>query len=198
MIKINLNPKKKNKKGLDLSGIKGVELGRLYSGSDAILAIIFIVLLVSPIVYYFIIETEMEKLNEEKLRIFSEINRYKIIQSRVDKVKKEISEKEKLTKVLNEKLKVYENLALYKTNTVRMLSFSINSVPEGLWLESIKLSLDNGNILGYAFNPNLISIYYKNLEKNYDVSVSNMELKLSKTNTTYYFFSFDLKKLGGN
>lgn len=192
MIKINLNPKKEKRK---LPSIKpSVALPTLSFKNETILVIALPLLIVlGTLLYTIYLSSEIKSLEERKYELTREIQKYKDIQAKIDILKKEIEENQKLGEKLNLKIKTYEYLAKGAFWTDEMLRTSIANIPDGVWLESLSISSDKSNISGYAFQPDHISRYYENLKKYYTINFNATESKISSTNLMYYSFTFEIK-----
>lgn len=133
-------------------------------------------------------------MNEKKQQISLEMQRYKNIRLKIEALKKELEEREKLTEKLQLKVKTYEYLSSEKLAISWILKTSIASIPDGVWLESVDISTDGGKISGYAFQPENITSYYNNLSKFYTIKMGSIESKVSPTSFTYYSFSLELMR----
>lgn len=166
-------------------------------GQDIVVILIFILILAAPIFYYIHLSSKVENLKEEKAVLISKIENYKQIKVKIDNLKKEIEKGEKLSEELSLRLKIYQELVDSKVEAKDTLKLSINSLPEGTWLESLKISINDGTLNGNAFNPKYISEYLTNLSSHFVTSLNSIEYKLSKNNMLYYSFSLGVKRSKG-
>lgn len=191
MIRINLNPKRQKKPSFR-AGIKLPDLFSLAGNQNIIFIAIPAVSIVLLVVYYNYITAKIDSLNERKQQILVEMQRYKDIKLKVEALKKELEESEKLAEKLELKVKTYEYLSSDKIAVNKILRTSIESIPDGVWLEAITVSADGGKISGYAFQPENITSYYNNLSRFYTINIGSTESKTSPTSFTYYNFSLEL------
>lgn len=192
MIKINLNPKKEKRK---IPSIKpSIALPAISLKNEVVLLIVIPIFIVSlTIVYLIYLLSNINSLESRKEALSQELQKYKDAQAKIDILKKKIVENEELGEKLNLKIKTYEYLSKSASLTGQMLVASINTVPDGVWLENVIIGVDKSSISGYAFQPDYISRYYENLNRYYNVNFNATESKLSPNNLRYYSFNFELK-----
>lgn len=193
MIRINLNPYKRKK----IPSLKVPTLG--FSGfsikNERILFILVPLFIIGgTFIYYFYLTREIDSLQEEKIRLTMELEKDKEVKNKIESLKRELAERENISEKLNLKIKIYEYLSSGKDLAVEMLKVSLNYIPDGLWLENAKFSLERGNIVGYALQPDFISKYHSYLNRYYDVGFTATESKISSNNNLrYYSFNFEVK-----
>lgn len=191
MIKINLNPKKEKRKIPSLK--PSIAIPTISLKNEVVLIIIPIITISLSIAYLMYITSNINSLESEKEALSQELQRYKDAQAKIDILKKRIAENEELGEKLNLKIKTYEYLSKSASLTGQMLVASINTVPDGVWLENVVIGVDKSSISGYAFQPDYISKYYENLNRYYNVSFNATESRISPNNLRYYSFNFELK-----
>jgi Tfp pilus assembly protein PilN len=87
---------------------------------------------------------------------------------------------------------IYENLPSEKRLFLHMFYALSTSLPDGVWLNKIKLSRKSSTFKGFSFKPEYISYFYNNINKHYSkVDFSSIKRKTNKVNE-YYTFSFSL------
>lgn len=195
MIKINLNPKKEKKKLFSPKGIKIPTDIFSFKNENIILIVVPSVMIASALIYSIYLDKKIDSLKEKKETLSLEIQKYKTLKAKIDSLKKEVEENEKLSENLNLKMKTYEHMSSSNVLASKTLRISVDSIPDGVWLENIVISTDKSNISGYAFQPDYITKYYNNLATHYSINFSAAESKVSPTNLTYYTFNFELKNL---
>ncbi|MEJ5173264.1 MAG: fimbrial assembly protein, partial [Hydrogenothermaceae bacterium] len=96
MIKINLNPKREKKK---LPSFKKpvIELPEISLKSEKVIFIIVpAIVFGGTLLYYLYLSNKVSSLSEEKERLSVEISKYKDVKGKIEKLKKEIAENEKI------------------------------------------------------------------------------------------------------
>ncbi|MEZ0323901.1 MAG: PilN domain-containing protein [Hydrogenothermaceae bacterium] len=193
MIKINLNPKREKKK---LPSFKKPTIGFpdiSLKNEKTIFITVPAVVLGGTLLYYLYLSSKVSSLSEEKEKLSAEISKYNNVKVKIDRLKKEIAENEKISEKLDMKIKTYEYLASSQSLAKELLRYSLEPIPDGVWLDNITISSEKGNIVGYAFDPQYISKYYTDLAKHYEINFTNSESKVSPTNLRYYTFNFEIK-----
>lgn len=194
MININLNPKKKSKEKLAITkfSIPKIDFKNLN--------VIFLVGIGGALVvalefaYYLYIAKRVSDLNEKKTVLLSEQEKYKDLKDKIDKIRIALTEEEKIKEKLNLKLKTLEKVSESKKPLTPKIESIVRSIPDGLWLDTLELSQNNGKVSGYSLNPNLISLYYKNLNKTYkQLNFNATEKKAATKNLDFYSFTFEFK-----
>lgn len=193
MIKINLNPKKE-KKGIPSLKVPTISFpGISLKNENIVFMSIPLVAICGLLIYYFYINNKVSSLNEEKNDLSVQIKKYKEVKLKIEQFKQEVAENERLSDRLDMKIKSYEYLSSSKSLAGLLLKSSIKQIPDGVWLDNINMSLEKGNIVGYAFDPQFITKYYRDLSRYYDVSFNATESKTSQSNLIYYTFNFEVK-----
>jgi type IV pilus assembly protein PilN len=202
MIKINLNPKKK-KRGLAAVtpsiSLKSLKFGSLKSENVNkflvfLLPVILVVLIVGLLFYYFYLELQIESLQQRKTMLITEKEKLKVIESKINQLKKAIAEQEKQKEMLELRFKTFQYLADSRKSLTSKLNSIVLPIPDGLWLESVEISKDSGKITGNSLKPELVAQYYKSLSTSYkDIVFNGAEKKTSPMNIIFYNFTFELK-----
>jgi type IV pilus assembly protein PilN len=191
MIKINLNPKKKEK--INLQQLSFPELSNLLSNPYVIGTVIGSLIFLE-IGYMFYLDLKKNRLLEKKQHLIAEKERLKKIEKKIKDLKMSIKYQKDISEKIKLEGKIYKKLAQQKDDFRPMIAQIGTSLPDGVWLKTVNLDRKKTKITGYSFNPNFISYYYENLSKYYkDVSFSSTKrenLKRKKSNpVSYYSFS---------
>ncbi len=192
MIKINLNPKKKEKINFQEFSLPDVStlLSNPYVIGSVIGGLIFL-----EIGYMFYLDLKKNRLLDKKQDLVSEKERLKKIEKKIKNLKLSIKYQKNLTEKIKLEGKIYKKLAEQKGDFRPMLAKVGSSLPDGVWLRQVKLSRDKTEINGFAFNPNYISSYYDNLSQYYkNVSLSSTKRETKRKNKTkdIHYYSFSL------
>jgi type IV pilus assembly protein PilN len=199
MIKINLNPRKK-KRGLTTGtpsiSLKSLKFGSLKSeNANKFLVILLPIILIAGLLfYYFYLELQIESLQQRKTMLISEKEKLKVIENKINQLKKAIAEQEKQKEKLELRFKTFQYLADSRKSLTPKLNSIVLPIPDGLWLESVEISKDSGKITGNSLKPELVAQYYKSLNNSYkDIVFNGAEKKVSPANIIFYNFIFELK-----
>ncbi len=191
MIKINLNPKKKEK--INFQEFSLPDIQTLLSNPFVIGSVIgtFIFL---EIGYMFYLDLKKNRLLDKKQNLITEKERLKKIEKKIKDLQMSIKYQKNLSQKIKLEGKIYKKLAEQKGDFRPMLAQVGTSLPDGVWLSQVKLNRTKTEINGYSFNPNYISNYYDNLSKYYkNINLSSTKREKTKNrkskNVNYYSFS---------
>ncbi len=191
MIRINLNPKKKEKINLQEFSLPDVStlLSNPYVIGSVIGTFIFL-----EIGYMFYLDLKKNRLLDKKQDLISEKERLKKIEKKIKDLKLSIKYQKDLSEKIKLEGKIYKKLAEQKGDFRPMLAKVGTSLPDGVWLNQVKLNRNKTEINGYSFNPNFISYYYDNLSKFYkNINLSSTKrekMRRGKSKSiSYYSFS---------
>ncbi len=198
MIKINLHPKKK---GVAKSGAKDflkLELPRFsvpdFKLKGIVYLIIPIVILGLEAFYYLKLDLQISRLSKEKKQVETQIQRFKTIQQAIKNLEKQLAEQKKIRDRIQTQILVYKNFAVEKKDILNILYQISDSMPDGVWFVSLSIGKDNANLKGYALNPDIITIFYKNLSKHFkSINFNATEREKGKI---IEFYRFELKMNG--
>lgn len=194
MININLNPKKKSKEKVTTKkfSIQKIDFENL--NPIFLVGVVGALVVASEFVYYLYVSKKVSDLNEKKTALLSEQEKYKNLKEKIEKIRIALAEEEKIKEKINLKLKTLEKVSESKKPLTPKIESIVRSVPDGLWLDTLELSQNSGKVSGYSLNPNLISIYYKNLNTTYkQLTFNATEKKAATKNLDFYSFTFELK-----
>ncbi len=190
MIKINLNPKKREK--INLQELSLPELSNLLSNPYVIGSVIG-GLIFLEVGYTFYLDLKKNRLLDKKQNLIAEKERLKKIEKKIKDLKLSIKYQKDLAEKIKLEGKIYKKLAQQKGDFRPMLTKVGSTLPDGVWLKQIKLNRSKTEISGYSFNPNFISYYYENLSKYYKnvnfSSTKREKVKRNKSQINYYSFS---------
>lgn len=194
MININLNPKKKSKEKVTTKKFSIPKIDFKNLNPIFLVGIGGALVVASEFVYYLYVSKKVSDLNEKKTALLSEQEKYKNLKEKIDKIRIALAEEEKIKEKINLKLKTLEKVSESKKSLTPKIESIVRSVPDGLWLDTLELSQNSGKVSGYSLNPNLISIYYKNLNTTYkQLTFNATEKKAATKNLDFYSFTFELK-----
>ena len=194
MIKIDLNPRKK-KRGSALAAPSISLTSFKLKNINKLLAILLPIILVAGLLfYYFYLGIQIENLQQKKTMLIAEKGKLKVIENKINQLKKAIAEEEKQKNELELRLKTFQYLADSRKSLTPKLNSIVLPIPDGLWLESVEISKDSGKITGNSLKPELVAQYYKSLSSSYkDIVFNGTEKKTSPANIIFYNFTFELK-----
>ncbi len=196
MIKINLNPEKKKAK-IKKKGVSLKAPSFAIPAQNFIYISIPVVIILVEIGYYFYINFQIKDLEAQKRNLLIEKTRYRTAKRHIDILKQKIKEAERMKDEVAIKIDIYQKLAKEKTDFSKILYEIASSVPDGIWITNLSLSRDKSSLKGYTFDPQFISIFYKNLKKFYrHIEFKSTKREKSK-NLIFYSFDFEMKKREG-
>ncbi|WP_457639674.1 PilN domain-containing protein [Persephonella sp.] len=193
MIKINLNPEKREKKAVKTAPVPAEKFK-----NKAVLYIGIPVLLIgAQIVYTVYLNSQISQLQEKKQQLTQERAKYKDIERKINQLKKAVAEAERLKETTKLKIAVFNKLQSEKTDFIPMIRAIAVSLPDGVWLKKVDIVRSGGSLSGFAFNPKFISSFYDNLANYYSHinfnAVVKQEAKRKAGAVRYYSFKFNLK-----
>ncbi len=189
MIKINLNPYKKEKKKVKPK-IKIENLG-------SFLYIIPAIVILAAVTYTYYETVQVENLKEEKESLLQEKRKYKRAQTQLTMLRREYSKLKDISRELELKKAVYTFLSKEKTDFANYFHIAYTVLPDGVWLNNLYLSKDKFRFQGASLNPVQISKLYENLQRYFSkVNFRSTEKKHTRQNVYYTFriSAFDLIK----
>ncbi len=198
MIKINLHPKKK---GVAKSGRKDflkLELPRFsvpdFKLKGIVYLIIPIIILGLEAFYYLKLDLEISRLSTEKKQIEIQIQRFKSIQQAIKNLEKQLAEQKKIKNRIQAQILVYKNFAVEKKDVLNILYQISDSMPDGVWFVSLNIGKGNADLKGYALNPDIITVFYRNLSTHFrNINFNATERQKGKI---IEFYRFELKMNG--
>ena len=210
MIKIDLNPQKKKKSrkpvlqgfSLSIDSLRNLDLSGL---TDKVIYLIPVALISTTVAWYFYVNKEYSKLQEEKKNLQAEINRYKVFEVKAKQIKDKLSKLLEEEKKIELKVKIFETLANQRKSITPVINSVVTKIPDGVWLENLNVSEDGKVILtAYSLSPENITVMYKSLSYSFNnVAFSKVKDKqevqgivkvISPLNIIYYKFSLELSK----
>ncbi len=190
MIKINLNPKKKEK--INFQEFSVPDVAALFNNPYVIGSVIG-TLIFLEIGYIFYLDLKKNRLLDKKQNLVAEKERLKKIEKKIKDLKLSIKYQKNLSEKIKLEGKIYKKLAEQKGDFRPMLVQVGTSLPDGVWLSKLNLSRNKTEISGYSFNPNFISFYYENLSKFYkDINLTSTKREKAKKRKSVPYYSFYL------
>ncbi len=190
MIKINLNPYKKKRAKLSLPQIKIEKFG------EVVYFIPAAVLIILTIIFTFYQSKVVDSLKSEKQTLLSEKKKYKAIQQKINRLNKEYASFKKILYQIELKKSIYKEFSKQKEDFTGYFKIAYDSIPDGVWLNSLHISRTKFKFKGFSLNPINISTFYENLNKYFTkIDFKSVERKSNKRNS---FYSFKLEAGGLN
>ena len=198
MIKINLHPRKKGvSKGKGKDFLK-LELSRLTLPDLKLKG--FVYLLIPIIVlgleafYYLQLDLQISKLNSEKKQIEVQIQRFKTVQQAIKNLERQLEQQKRIKNRIEAQILVYKNFAVAKTEVLENIYQITDSMPDGVWFTYLSVGKNDAQLKGYALNPDIITIFYKNLSRYFqNITFNSTERQKGKI---LEFYRFELKMSG--
>ena len=195
MIKINLHPKKK---GIAKGGKKDflkLELPRFTAPELKIKGFIFLLIPLAviglEIFYYLKLDLEISNLSKEKNDVEIRIQRYRAIRQAIQNLEKQLDEQQKIKNRIEAQIQVYKNFAVEKKDVLKILYQISDSMPDGIWFNSLNIEPSNAELKGYALNPDKITVFYKRLSRYFkNIEFNSTEREKGKI---IEFYKFELK-----
>ncbi len=182
MIKINLNPYKKKKTKIALPTIKIEKLG------EAIYFIPPIILILITVIFTFYQAKIIDSLKTEKNNLLTEKKKYKAVQQKISRLNREYTSFKNILYQLELKKMIYKEFSKQKEDFSMYFKIAYNSIPSGIWLNSLYISRSKFKFDGFSLNPVKISEFYENLDNYFKViSFKSIERKSNKLNSFYSF-----------
>jgi type IV pilus assembly protein PilN len=145
MIRVNLLPVKRKKKAKPIPTVV----------LSTVLATVAVLCVLAYLFFYYTSTLQSTK-NQ------FEANKQKIADLK-NKIK-EVEDFERLNKTIDDRNKLIEQLRKNQKIPVMMLDELSKALPKGVWLQSLSVSGQNGNIEGYAFTNTDVVAYVDNLK----------------------------------
>ncbi len=198
MIKINLHPKKKGVAKSSAKDFFKLELPRFstpdFKLKGSVYLLIPTVILGLEAFYYLKLDLQISKLSNEKKQVEIQIQRFKAIQQTIKNLEKQLAEQKKIKDRIQTQILVYKNFAVEKKDVLNILYQISDSMPDGVWFVSLNIGKNNADLKGYALNPDIITIFYKNLSKHFkNINFNATEREKGKI---IEFYRFELKMNG--
>jgi type IV pilus assembly protein PilN len=99
------------------------------------------------------------------LYLVSQIRESQAELKRLEAVKREISKAKTNKKILQEKLKIIENLNKNRTRPIEIMSVLASRIPEKMWLQSLDKKGQRVTLQGIALDDETIANFMKKLEQ---------------------------------
>ena len=198
MIKINLHPKKKGvAKGKGKDFLK-LELSKLTLPDLKIKGFVYllipIAILGAEVLYYLKLDLQISKLNSEKKQLEVQIQRFKTVQQAIKNLENQLEQQKRIKNRIEAQIQVYKNFAVEKKDILENLYRISDSMPDGVWFTSMSIGKNDAQVRGYALNPDIITIFYKNLSRYFqNISFNSTERQKGKI---VEFYRFELKMSG--
>ena len=213
MIEIDLRTKRKKK------ATEGIESKLAFIQAlkykEALVAIVGVLAIGVSMLYIVFLSFKEKELTEKKEYLIEEKKKLQAVERKIKALKQEIKRQEKIKKQLALRKEILEELSKRKSNVKEILVGVGVSIPEGIWLDNIRISNENINLNGYTFNPENIYNFFTNLKERYpDFKLSTLgkarfcnlrnkkefilcieKEKKNKSSINYYRFSINLKNL---
>lgn len=152
------------------------------------LAITVFAALVTGVVFFFI-HTHMEGLIEyQQARNQFLENEIKILDKRIE----EIKELEATKKALLDRMKIIQELQIARPGIVHLFDEMVTTLPEGLYITSLKQSDTTLTITGKAESNARVSAYMRNLEGSPWLKTAKLEIIETKTDEAQRISDFKL------
>ncbi len=211
MIKIDLKTRKKK----DLKGIVESKVGvfQILQNKEFIVAIFGLILLLIGIIYMISLKFQEENLLSKKEYLLEEKRKLAALERKIKSLKQEVKKQEKLKKRYALRRDILKEILKQKSNIKEVLLGVGSSIPEGIWIENMKISKGSVNLNGYTFDPQNIYSFFRLLKQKYpDLKLSTLgkskfcrdkELVLciekprknEQSNFEFYTFSLNIKNL---
>ena len=197
MIKINLHPKKKGIAKAGKRNFLRLELPRFTAPELKIKGFIYflipVVIIGLEVFYYLKLDIEISKLSKEKNDIEIRIQRYKAVKQAIQNLEKQLEEQKKVKNRIEAQIQVYKNFAVEKRDILKILYQISDSMPDGIWFNSLNIEKNRAELQGYALNPDKITVFYNRLSRHFKKIEFNSTERQKGRLIEFYKFELEMK-----
>jgi type IV pilus assembly protein PilN len=182
MIKINLLSEGKRPAAVRKAKVGGAgarDVGMMLLAAGAIVG------LLAGGVYWWYLDGELKKKQEEVAQAQKQVDA-------LQAVIREVEDYKKKKKNLTDKIAVINELKSNQRGPVRVMDYISRALPELLWLDRLKMTASTIEVEGRAFNPNAVANFMDNLDKVPEFKEPVLKETTAQANGVYKFFvTFD-------
>ncbi|NPA52501.1 MAG: hypothetical protein GXO22_06370 [Aquificae bacterium] len=211
MIRIDLKTKKK--KDFKGSFESKLNIWNIFHHKEVIVAIVGLILIGLGLLYFFSLKIQERNLLSKKEYLLEEKKKLSIIQRKIRSLQEEVKKTKKLKERYALRKDILDELLKQKSNIKDVLLGIGSSIPEGIWIENMRISKSSVNLNGYTFVPENIYSFFKQLKQKYpDLKLGTLgrtkfcknkdmvlciekPRKVKNSNFEFYTFSLNLKNL---